>query len=143
MRNIFKNFWKFLKFLEIVKNQKKVKGTTFTFWSIWGNFFIRWTTMCVLLKTINTCQLTPKALIKLPITICSLPTYLPGWLLRLYVLSGLQKSCFFFHFPHFLFHFPHFLFHLINFFFLRLDFDLVLELFIDDLKIIFMVCIIF
>jgi hypothetical protein len=42
-----------------------------------------------------------------------------------------QKSYFFAHFSHFLFHF-------INFFFLWLDFHLVLELFIDDLKIIFM-----
>ena len=91
--------------------------------------------MFILLKTINTCQLTPKALIKLPLTIESLSPHLPArWL-----SSGSRKclqylnSC-----QQFFIFFFSFLVSFLQFFY----FYLVLELFIDDLKIIFMVCII-
>jgi hypothetical protein len=85
--------------------------------------------------SINPCHLTSKALITLVLTIYSLPTYLPAWVFRLFHCVLPQKSYFFSHLFYFFFSF---LVSFLQFFY----FYLVLELFIDDLEIIVMVCII-
>ena len=103
--------WKLLKKWKIIK---KVKGATFTFLSIWGNFLVIFTAMFFHSISINTCPLTFKTLITLVLTIYSLPTYLPAWVFRLFrfCLSVLpQKSYFFAPFSHFFLHFFIFFFH--------------------------------
>jgi hypothetical protein len=135
LRTFFKKNYKKMK---IVKKWKKVKVVPFTFLSILGNFFVVCAAMFVHSISINTCPLTFKTLITLVLTIYSLPTYLPAWVFRLFrfCLSVFpQKSYFFSHLFYFFFSF---LVSFLQFFY----FYLVLELFIDDLEIIVMVCII-
>ena len=85
--------------------------------------------MFFLPKTINTCPLTFKTLIKLFITTCTHSVYLPAWLFRLFCLSVPQKSYFFSHLFYFFFSF---LVSFLQIFY----FHLVQEIFIDELKII-------
>ena len=122
--------------VKIVKKSKKVKVVPFTFLSIWGNFLVIFLAMFFLPKTINSCPLTVKTLIKLLVTACAHSVYFPSWLFRLVCWSVFpQKSYFFSHLFYFFFSF---LVSFLQFFY----FYLVLELFIDDLEIIVMVCII-
>ena len=112
--------------VKIVKNSKKVKVVPFTFLSILGNLFVIYTAMFFHPKSINSCPLTFKTLIKRFITACTHSVYLPSWVFRLFCFFCLsvlpQKSYFFAHFSHFFLHFfifffsffthlPHFLFH--------------------------------
>ena len=130
----------FLKKSSKIENRQKVKVVPFTFLSIWGNFLVIFLAMFFLPKTINSCPLTVKTLIKLLVTTCTHSVYLPSWLFRLVCWSVFpQKSYFFFHFPHSFFSFLVSGQKFFIFFFQFANFYLVLELFINDLKIIFMV----
>ena len=126
--------------VKIVKKSKKVKVVPFTFLSIWGNFLVIFLAMFFLPKTINSCPLTVKTLIKLLVTTCTHSVYLPSWLFRLVCWSVFpQKSYFFSHLFYFFFSFLVSGQKFFIFFFQFANFYLVLELFINDLKIIFMV----
>jgi hypothetical protein len=134
----FAHFFFFKKSSKSENRQKvkKSKGSTLYFLSIWGNFLVIFLAMFFLPKTINSCPLTVKTLIKLLVTACAHSVYFPSWLFRLVCWSVFpQKSYFFSHLFYFFFSF---LVSFLQFFY----FYLVLELFIDDLEIIVMVCII-
>jgi hypothetical protein len=96
---------------------KKVKYPLL-FLSIRGNLLVIFSLMFFLPKTINSCHLTVKALIKKLVTTCTHSVYLPAWFFRLFCLSvHPQKSYFFTHFSHFLFHLFYFFFSFLFFFF--------------------------